>query len=337
MAKQFLQRISTKELSHAGEIHAQLGRYLFQQKQNDLALAELIRFKQSGHQDVDALFMLATLENSAGADADAVEDALRLERDSSLSGRQRAVAARIAGLSYGNLNQFEEAIRHLTLAIELAPPQLGSLVENCYLAIAELYQGKQDPQGARRALEQGSKVLKTSSKLPLALGSILLAAGDYPAAVEVLTELTLRFPDEVEAYNGLAQAYTLLGEVKLATKALEQISQRQPGYPMVDVMIAQSILREQPPDRDKALSRLTQAEKMSPTDADIYYLRAKIYVSIGRYEEALDAMRGAVELEPTEANFYYQLGIIYQKLGRPALAKEQFERMSHLRNTTSPR
>ncbi len=333
-AKSRLQQIAARGLPQSGQIHAQLGEQLFQQKQFDLALAELLRFKQSGLEQPESLFLLARVENAVGAYEDAVQDAARVENDAGLPERLRAAAATVAGLACKSIKQDDDAVRHLKLAIQLAPADLGTTIESAYLALAETYTEEQNPVEARKVLEQGTKALPDSTKIAVALGRNLAETGGNTAAIALLKELIRNAPGEAEAYRWLAQAYTSSGEVRLATEALEQLAQRQPEYPMADVMIAQSLLKEEPVDYTKALNRLERAEKSSPADPDIYYLRGKIYSSMGRYRDAVTALQRAIELGPAIPNSYYVLGLAYQKLGQTALAKEQFERMAHVRGGT---
>ena len=84
-----------------------------------------------------------------------------------------------------------------------------------------------------------------------------------------------------------------------------------------------------------SIEELVQAEKISPIDADIYYLRGKIYAAANRYRDAADVLRRAIALRPTDYSFYYQLGLAYQRLGEHSLAREQFDRMEHLKPRSS--
>jgi tetratricopeptide (TPR) repeat protein len=105
---------------------------------------------------------------------------------------------------------------------------------------------------------------------------------------------------------------------------------------MAGVMIARALLGVDPPDYAKVLEELAQAEKTSPTDADIFYLRGKVYAQMNREEEAISAFRRAIELRPMETGPYYQLARLYQKRGKPELAKQQFDRLKSLEENRTP-
>ena len=99
---------------------------------------------------------------------------------------------------------------------------------------------------------------------------------------------------------------------------------------MVHVMLAQSLLEAAPSNQLAALGALENAEKASPADADIHYLRGKVLLSMGKPQEAVAALKQAIELRPDSPSSYYQLGLAYQRLGKKEAAQEQFEKKIHL-------
>lgn len=80
------------------------------------------------------------------------------------------------------------------------------------------------------------------------------------------------------------------------------------------------------------LDELSLAERAAPSDADVFYLRGKIFLSQGRYQEALADLQRSIELRPMESSPYYQLGKVYQKLGKPEMARQQFDRLKYLQS-----
>jgi tetratricopeptide (TPR) repeat protein len=303
------------------QLHAHLGGALLQQRKLDLALAQLLRAKQGGWDDPSIRLMLATLENNLGAYGDAIRDASSLDTNTAATVPQRATAAAIAGLAYKNQKRNEDAIRLLKHAIELAPS------ETAYVALSEIYESTDQSGEAVKLLEQGAATLPSSQRIALALGRNLVNGGDNQRAVAVLSGITA----DPEALHWLAQAESSLGEFRKATEALQELARRKADYPMIDIMIAQSLLKWDPPNYEQALRFLDRA----PGDPDVYYLRGKIYFSLGRYAEAVKPLQRAIELGPTVSLSYYQLGQVFQKLGRETEAKEQFEKVRFLK-TYSP-
>lgn len=322
-------RALARRFPRQGKLHAQLARELVDRRQLDLALAEALRFEKSGENDPEASLALAVLENEAGAYNDAIRHAQAIARQGSYPEKLRASAAGIAGLSLQSLGREQEAIEQLRLATQLDPSQ-----ETSYLSLAAIYTKAQRFKDAVEVLDGARKHLPDSPELLLALGSNLVSAGDYQRAIAILTALLEKHPDQLEAYKQLAEAHRNLGESEKATQALRKLGERKPDFPMLHVMAAQSLLAENPVDYPKVLEELVLAEKANPADSEIYYLRGKVLAALNRYPEAVTALRRAIELRPADSSTYYQLGLAYQKLGQTALAKEQFERMEHLKKTS---
>ena len=85
------------------------------------------------------------------------------------------------------------------------------------------------------------------------------------------------------------------------------------------------------PEYDKALEELTQAEKATPADADVFYLRGKIYLATNHNEDAAAALRRLIQRSgPWIPDPITSWGRLYQKLGKPELAKETFDRLKYL-------
>jgi tetratricopeptide (TPR) repeat protein len=309
-----------------GRLHAELARDLIHQKQYDLALAEGLRAEQSGSVDETSTINLAVLENQVGAFDDAVRHAIGIEEQTTLPDRIRASGAAIAGLSYESLGQLEAAVQHLRQAIQLDPGQ-----ENPYIALARIYERQHNSRAAIEVLQAGQTRRPDSTPVLLSLGKSLVAAEQFPAAIQTLAKVIQGSPDQLEAYPTLAEAYRKMGEPVLATAMLRKVAERKPDYPMLHVVIAQSMLDENPVDHRGVLQELALAEKASPNDYDVYYLRGKVYTSMHEYPQAVTALRRAIELRPTEAAAYYQLGLAYRKSGQLSLASKQFETVEYLK------
>jgi tetratricopeptide (TPR) repeat protein len=164
----------------------------------------------------------------------------------------------------------------------------------------------------------------------LPLGADLIRAERYQAGIDVLRELVRSSPETPEAYISIADASHKLGNTVEEIDALHRLAEIKPDYPMIHVLIARALLNTEPADYRRALDEISLAEKTTPDDPDVFYLRGKAYLSLGDYDQAAAALRHSIELRPTEPGPYYQLAKAYQKLGKTDLAKEQFERLKYL-------
>jgi tetratricopeptide (TPR) repeat protein len=309
-----------------GKLHADLAQDLLHEKQYDLALAEALRAEEGEAAGPGVGLNLAVLENQVGAFDDAARLAVAIEEQTGLSEKERASAAGIAGLSLESLGQLPEAIKHFELAIRHDPLQ-----EQPYLGLARIYTEQQDNRAAAEILAQAQKVVGDSPNVLLALGSALVSTEQFQAASALLARLIQSAPDQLEAYPKLAEAYRNMGEPARATETLRELARRKPDDPMLHVVIARSLLDEEKIDYPLVLQELALAEKVSPADYDVHYLRGKALLATGHYAEAVTSLRRATELRPAEPGAYYQLGLAYRNLGRSDLAKKQFERLEFLK------
>ena len=315
-----------RRFPHDYKLHAEMAQDLLHEKQNDLALAESLRAEEGSASNAKAVLNLAVLESQAAAFGDAARLASSLEEQDGLPESVRASAAAIAGLSYEGSGQLQQAAWHLKMAIRLDPKQ-----EQPYLALSRIYVANEDRAASVEILEEARAQLGSSPRILLALGSALVSTEQNQAACQVLTGLIENFPDQLEAYPKLADAYRKTGEPSRATEALQRLAVRKPDYPMIHTVIAQSMLDEEKVDYARVLRELADAEKRSPEDYDVYYLRGRVFLATGEFERAVSSLQRAIELRPNEPSAYYQLGLAYSKIGKPQLAKEQFDRLEFLR------
>ena len=321
-------RSAATRFPHDTELHASLGRWLYGRQQTDLALAELLRAQRSGLNDPQTNLVLASLLARAGALEDAIDTAASIVFTPGLEPVIQGEAAALAGKSHAILRNEAKAVEFLERAVQLSPQ-----VEDYYLSIASAHRQAENPEEAVQALKQGWDRLPGAPGIGQALSRQLLAAGDAEEAVRVLVLLTSRQPNHGDALRLLAQAYRSAGDAAKASQTWRRLIRQQPRYPMANIFLAQALAEEGAPP-DQILAALDRAEQISPQDADLYYLRGRIFNSLGRPQDAVVQLQRAIRLQPGFSGAYYQLGLAYQQLGQPELAQEQFRRRSHLEEGT---
>src|SRR5205085_8183023 len=183
----------------------------------------------------------------------------------------------------------------LKLALQLAPSQ-----ENSYLALAFLYEKARMFKEAAEVLQQGHRQIPGSVNFLLPLGNNLVWAENYEGGIEVLNGLVRAAPATAEAYVRLAEAYRNSGRPELEAQALRRLARVKPDYPMVHVLTARAMLAVDPVDSPAVLAELAQAETRTPNDADIFYLRGRVYIAMNRQQDAVAALKRAIELRPMD-------------------------------------
>ena len=323
-AREYLRRLS--DLNHPQKaIHLELGQFLFEEQEHDLAIAQFLRGEGEIHSAPEALLELAILESQGGAYAGALRHALEVLEEKEAGPYLKGAAATVAGASYLDTERRDNAIEYLELAVRLTPA-----VERNYLLLADIYQDGEQFAEAIAILERGRKAIPDSTGLLLPLGLNFGSSGDYERATGVLRELIARTPSQVEAYMPLAQAYESLGNVGEAIEVLQKRSELPPRDVMVPMAMAGFLFSKGEAFFDQVLAKLEEAEQIQASDPDIFYLRGRVYRAQERYEEAVQAFRRAVELDPLSQPAHYQLALAYRDAGKSELAFRRFEILQNL-------
>lgn len=76
---------------------------------------------------------------------------------------------------------------------------------------------------------------------------------------------------------------------------------------------------------DQALDHFTQALKLEPKNAELYYLRAITYTWLDDYDKALADFDRAIQLDPKMAEVFYERGIAHLYLENYDLAEKDFD------------
>ena len=318
-ARHYLRRLSRLNLPRKA-IHLELGQFLFEQQEQDLALGQFLRSGTEIHSAPEAKLELAILQSQGGAYSGALRHALEILKNEAARPDLKGAAATVAGISYLNTKQKQRAIEHLQLGVRLAPE-----VERNYLVLAELFRDGQEFPEAIEILERGCKAIPDSTDLVSHLGRTYSVAGDYERATAVLRQLIVRNPSQVEAYLPLAQAYESLGQVDKAIQVLQARNEFPPPDVMVSTAMAGFLFRKGEPYFEQVLAELEEAEQIRASDPDIYLLRGRVYRAQERYEAAIKALYRALELDPLSQSAHYQLALAYRDAGRPELSFRRFE------------
>jgi len=133
----------------------------------------------------------------------------------------------------------------------------------------------------------------------LALAEQYLRGHDYPAAIEQAQQVLNKFPDSDRALFVLGMGNSMAGNTEAGIRFLEQFV----------------ALHKKGPDsqNDNALQ------------TGLYYLGMN-YLRVGRSTDAITALTQAVTINPTDADALYQLGLAFLRTGKCPDALENFKK-----------
>ena len=68
-------------------------------------------------------------------------------------------------------------------------------------------------------------------------------------------------------------------------------------------------------DYDAAITALTEAIRLGPTNAQAFYTRGNVYVRAGAFDKALADFTEAIRLDPKNSNAYWKRGRLHYRQG----------------------
>ncbi|HEX9639009.1 MAG TPA: tetratricopeptide repeat protein [Acidobacteriota bacterium] len=250
-------------------------------------------------------------------------------------------------------NQFDQAESWMRRALELAPDH-GAARYGLGLVLSH------DPNRIDEALQQLEQAERSSPKEPLIpywIGTLQLQRGAVEAAVGALQRAVELDPEQPHALYALAQATIRSGdrergrellqafqsrksqtegrEARLRTamaafgrsrelleagdligaaRALREAAAAEPENPHHWAQLAKLELSLGAPE--SALESISMARGLAAGESEYLYLESLSLAHMGRAEAARASAAAAVQRDPTVASYHNQLGLTLQKLGR---------------------
>ena len=203
------------------------------------------------------------------------------------------VAIRLAGA----LTDAGDGAAAIELCQELLPGSPTDMRIHTELARALAAQGR-----GEKAIAHCRNVLATNvahRDMELTLGRLLLAEGQAEDAVAWYREFQTKYPDDIEAVNGLAVALHRAGLGSEAAEVLEAATRRWPesAQTWFNLGAVYSDL-EKNKFLDRAESATRRALSLSPDHAEAHACMGLIAGKTGRPALAIDSLRRAIELNP---------------------------------------
>jgi tetratricopeptide (TPR) repeat protein len=136
---------------------------------------------------------------------------------------------------------------------------------------------------------------------------------DPDTRVELLEEMTLKYPDDANLYYEIANHYyDQIMPVEARTN-YERALELDPDFNKARVNLAMLLVESDEVDSAKAL--LKEAIKREPTDAKAYNNLGMVYYSELEVGKAVDYFQRSLEIEPGNAEAHYNLGLAFAEAG----------------------
>ncbi len=147
-------------------------------------------------------------------------------------------------------------------------------------------------------------------------------AGDYNEAIKQY-EAAIAANPSLEAYFGLGNAYTRLGNLEEAEKAYQQALAINPNH--AATLSNLGVVYYQRGDLSQAKASFEKALQASPDDAATHYLLGATHLQLGDSTAAEASFRKALEIDPTLPEAHFGMGMLYRMRGDTANAIAEFE------------
>ncbi len=153
----------------------------------------------------------------------------------------------------------------------------------------------------------GADARATAAELARA-GTLLMAAGAHPQALELAGAYTSRFPKDVEAYLLEARAATELSMGKRAQRAIDDALALAPRD--VRPLLALTELKERQGDVPGALAALAKAHSQKPRSREVAPRYGRLLSQSGRLDEAATVLAAWTRENDDDAVCLAELGFV---------------------------
>ena len=231
----------------------------------------------------------------------------------------------LAGLGTVNYkrDQFDEAIRNLTQALEYSPPGKATDLFKYYLGATLQKSGR--GRDALPYLEEAQNVGDLAPERDYRLGLSLLEAGRVNEAETALKNACAAKPDNAEFQLGIA---ALLIQQKRATEAeqvLVGIVSKHPDMWLAHQTFAELLMGQG--KSSQAETHYAKAVSLSPTDPKLRRAYAACLVRLGKSDQARRELEEALKLRPQDAQVWFELAEVSSVTGHSRRAVELYEQV----------
>lgn len=245
---------------------------------------------------------------------------------------QSAEALYLLGYVLQRENKPKESLESFTRAAALRPPQANDLK-----LVGLDYVLLDDYRDAIRWLTRAVEMDAHNSEAWYDLGRAQMNQGHFIEAEQAFKRVLELSPRDVKAENNLGLVYEAQNRTDDALKADEaaiawESSSKNPSeLPLLNYGTL-LVTRNRWAD---AIAVLEPAIKLAPLNAACHEQLARAYLQAGNITGASIEMSRAAQIEPGNARYHYELGRIYRRAGLKNEAQQELDRSAALYGTKS--
>jgi len=262
---------------------------------------------------------------------------------------RKSEAYNLAGRSYQNKNDFDNAIATYQKALEMAPhSDTYNNLANCYYLLCQyepavanfekavemepgnaLYQDNLKIASEARRKYSGLSIDKIKDATAIAQqASEAFGKLEYPLAIELFTKTLKITPGDFSIYNNIGTCYFNQKQFHEAIDYYQKGSDLDPANSSSDFLIGNTYLELG--NYHKAISHYQKAIENDPNNAKAIGSLGFCYYQSNDFHKAITYYQNAVELDATDANHFNYLGFCHHKLNNYEKAVEYFQKAVEL-------
>ena len=216
--------------------------------------------------------------------------------------------------------RWAQAEAHLKEVIARWPDDMSGRVALLRIWVA---QGRID-EAVAEAGRIGQKDRKMAPLVALTVAEALVAQGDRPRALAVLTEFQKKIPANENITMALASMLIDAGQPAQAGKVLEDFHRQRPDFFLASVLLAQ-VYADQKRYQDAQTLLDSQPESVKKENKeDLLHLQGELYRRQKNWDKALAILEQLILEHKDNAQYYIEAGTIYQETGRNGEAEKHY-------------
>jgi tetratricopeptide (TPR) repeat protein len=305
-ARRTFQRLAD-EAPEVAAVRIALGRVYLQEKDYPAALDEFQEALKLEPNSAIAITLSARAREQLG---DTQKALLEYEQASEIDPSLGFPQMRLSRL-FADEKDYEESIRRLRETLDHNPQQV-----RVRMLLAEVLEKSGDAAAARAELERVLEIEPDHLQAANKLAQSALNEKDFATARSHFERAIKAAPDKAGPQLGYAVACAALGEHRVAIEAFTKAQGMNPNLPLALRIADSHVALKQPED---ALRVLHQAAQRSRNPAVVHKRIGDIYVSMGRYAQAVEEYRAAVLHQPEIVERDPELKSLLEGGGNPEL------------------
>jgi tetratricopeptide (TPR) repeat protein len=196
--------------------------------------------------------------------------------------------------------------------------------EEAHFRLAQVYLVQQNFNGSLEVLLASKKTFNRSAQLELALGVTYYGLRQFDKAVDQFLRTIAVAPEVPQPYAFLGRMLDHAGDrMPEITSRFAAYQKQNPENYLANVLYAKVLVEGNPAKPDEAYPLVEKALKLEPNQAEAHYLMGVLLEGKGEFQAAQKQLERAIEINPNDPASHFRLARVYMKLGRPEDAEKE--------------